>query len=375
MPKLENKGEVLRLGFDRGLIANNLWKMSKYMDLRNQIEDSKITEAAQIINNGGLVVFPTETVYGIGANGLNPNAVEKIYWAKGRKQDNPLILHISNKKMLEIIAEKITPLEQKLMDAFWPGPFTIILSRKPCVPDIVTGGLDTVGVRMPSGEIAKKLIEKANCPIAAPSANISGKPSGTKVEDIFEELKDKIDCIIDGGNSQVGLESTVIRVIEGIPNILRPGKITPEQIKKVAGNVKIDKHILEQTMVTQDEKVLSPGMKYKHYAPNMECVLVYSKDNEKMIAKIKEIAKTKKRVTIISCKQNIEKYKEVTDSIINIGSCEELSEISQNIFSTLREVDKINADFVIIEGVKQEGIGLAIMNRLIRACGNNYIEI
>lgn len=349
--------------------------MSKYIDLRNEVENSKISEAAQIINNGGLVVFPTETVYGIGANGLNPNAVEKIYVAKGRKQDNPLILHISNKEMLVTIAENITHVEEKLMEAFWPGPFTIILNRKPCVPNIVTGGLNTVGVRMPSGEIARKLIEAANCPIAAPSANISGKPSGTKVEDIFEELKDKVDCIIDGGNSQVGLESTVVRVIDGIANILRPGKITPEQIKQVAGNVKIDKHILEQITVAQNEKVLSPGMKYKHYAPNAECVLVYSKDNEKMISKIKEMAKTKKQVTIISCKENIRQYKEVTNSIINIGSCKDLNEICQNIFSALREVDKIIPDLVIIEGVKQEGVGLAIMNRLIRACGNNYIEI
>lgn len=349
--------------------------MSKYLDLIKNIDNLKIKEAAQIIKDGGLVVFPTETVYGIGANGLNPKAVEKIYIAKGRKQDNPLILHISNKEMLEQIAENTMPIEEKLMKAFWPGPFTIILNRKPCVPDIVTGGLDTVGVRMPSGEIAKGLIEEANCPIAAPSANISGKPSGTTVEDIFEELKDKVDCIIDGGKSQVGLESTVVKVIGGIPNILRPGKITPEQIKQVAGNVKIDKHILEQTAIGENEKVLSPGMKYKHYAPNSECILVYSENAEKMIEKIKEIATSKNKVTIISCREHLDKYQEITDSIINVGSKNDLSEISKNIFSALREVDKIMPDLVIIEGVKQEGMGLAIMNRLIRACGNNYIEI
>ena len=349
--------------------------MSKYIDLRNKADNSKISEAAQIIKNGGLVVFPTETVYGIGADGLNPNAVEKIFTAKGRKQDNPLILLVSSEEMLEQIVEDITEVEAKLMKAFWPGPLTIVFKRKFCVPNIVTGGLDTVGVRLTSGEIARELIEIVGSPITAPSANISGKPSGTKVEDIFEELKDKVDCIIDGGNSQVGLESTVVRVIDGIPNILRPGKITPEQIKEVVGNVKIDKHILEQTAFEQNEKVLSPGMKYKHYTPNAESVLVYSKDNEKMIAKIKEIAKTKNRVTIISCKENIEQYKEVTNSIINIGSCKELNEISQNIFSALREVDKIMPDLVIIEGVKQDGVGLAIMNRLIRASGNNYIEI
>lgn len=349
--------------------------MSRYLDLRKDIDNLKIEEAAKILKSGGLVVFPTETVYGIGANGLNAEAVEKIYIAKGRKQDNPLILHIADKEMLEKIVENIMPIEEKLMEEFWPGPFTIILKRKTCVPDIVTGGLDTVGVRMPSGEIAQKLIKEVASPIAAPSANISGKPSGTTVEDIFEELKDKVDCIIDGGKTQVGLESTVVRVIDGIPNILRPGKITPEQIKEIAGNVKIDKHILEQTKIEKDEKVLSPGMKYRHYAPDSKCVLVYSRNEKDMIKKIKDIAKTQCRVTIISCRENAEYYKEVTNSIINIGSKDDLNEISKNIFSALREVDKIMPNLVIIEGVQQEGIGLAIMNRLIRACGNNYIEI
>ena len=349
--------------------------MSKYLDLRNEVNNSKIEEAAQIIKNGGLVVFPTETVYGIGANGLDTEAVEKIYIAKGRKQDNPLILHISNKEMLETIAENINSVETKLMEAFWPGPFTIILNKKSCVPDIVTGGLDTVGVRMPSGEIALKLIEACKTPIAAPSANVSGKPSGTAIEDIFEELKDKVDCIIDGGKTQVGIESTVVRVLDGVPTILRPGKITPEQIKEVAGCVKIDKHILEQTNVKQDEKVLSPGMKYKHYAPNAKCILVYSEDEKKMIEKIKELSANWNKVAIICWKEHIEQYKEVTNLIINIGSRNDFDEISTNIFSALREVDKIMPDLVFIEGVKQEGIGLAIMNRLIRACGNNYIEI
>lgn len=349
--------------------------MSKYLDLREELNDLKIKEAAQIIKNGGLVVFPTETVYGIGANGLKAEAVKKIYIAKGRKQDNPLILHISNYKMLSQIAENITEIENRLMEAFWPGPFTLILNRKTCVPDTVTGGLDTVGVRMPSGEIALRLIEEANCPIAAPSANISGRPSGTTIEDIFEELKDKVDCIIDGGKTSVGLESTVVRVIDGVPIILRPGKITPEQIKQVVGVVEIDKHIIEQTHIKQGEKVLSPGMKYKHYAPNSDCVLVYSADEEKMVSKIKEIAKSKFNVAIISCQENVEKYMEITNSVINVGSKKDLNEISKNIFSALRKVDKILPDLVVIEGVKQEGMGLAIMNRLIRACGENYIEL
>ena len=211
--------------------------MSKYLNLQNEVEDLKIEEAAQIIKNGGLVVFPTETVYGIGANGLNPEAVEKIYTAKGRKQNKPLILLVSNKKMLDQIVEEINEVEAKLIEAFWPGPLTIVFKRKPCVPSVVTGGQDTVGVRLTSGEIALKLIEASGCPIAAPSANISGKPSGTAVEDIFNDFKDKVDCFIDTGRIKDALESTVVRVIDGVPTILRPGKITAEQIKEVVGCV------------------------------------------------------------------------------------------------------------------------------------------
>ena len=212
--------------------------MSKYIDLRNEVNNSKIEEAANIIKDGGLVVFPTETVYGIGANGLNSEAVEKIYVAKERKKNKPLILLVSSKKMLDEIVEEITEVEDKLIKAFWPGPLTIIFKRKPCVPDIVTGGGDTVGVRLTSGEIARKLIEASNCPIAAPSANISGRPTGTSIEDIFEELKDRVDCIIDAAKTQTRIESPVVRLIGGIPTILRPGQITPEQIKEVAGCVK-----------------------------------------------------------------------------------------------------------------------------------------
>lgn len=195
--------------------------MSQYLDLREKIEDSKIEEAAEIIKNGGIVVFPTETVYGIAANGLNEEAVKKIYIAKQRKQEKPLILLISNEEMLEKITEKISEVEAKLIEAFWPGPLTLILNKKLCVPSVVTGGQETVGVRMTSGEIARKLIDACGVPLTAPSANISGKPSGTKVEKIFEELKDRVDSIIDAGNSKDEIESTIVKVIDGVPNILR----------------------------------------------------------------------------------------------------------------------------------------------------------
>jgi len=340
--------------------------MEKYLDLKKDKDYEKIKEAGKIIKNGGIVIFPTETVYGIGADGLNTEAVEKIYKAKGRKSDNPLILHIANIEMLSDIAKNITETEQKLIDAFWPGPFTIVLEKTEKVPNIVTGGLNTVGIRMPSGKIARELIKYADTPIAAPSANISGKPSGTNIQDIYDELKEKVDFIIDGGDSEVGLESTVVRVIDDIPHILRPGKITAEQIKKVAGNVEIDKNILNH--ISENQKVLSPGMKYKHYAPNSKCILVYSKEN--VSEKIEEIAKKYNNPLVVCKSENIQKLKKL--KTIDMG--ESLEEISQNIFAILRKVDKYNPDIVIIEGVEKTGLGLAIMNRLIRACEYQYIE-
>ena len=345
--------------------------MEKYLDLKNTTDYSKLKVAGKIIKQGGLVLFPTETVYGLGANGLDEDAVKKIYMAKGRKQDNPLILHVSNFDMVSKIAKDISDIEYTLMKTFWPGPFTIILNRTKIVPDIVTAGLDTVGVRMPSGEIARALISYAEVPIAAPSANISGRPSGTNVSDIFEELSGKVDYIVDGGECEVGLESTVVRVVDGVPTILRPGKISPEDIQKVVGAVKIDEHILKN--IEPDEKVLSPGMKYRHYAPKSQCVLIYSEDNEKMVKKIQEISKEYTNPLVISCIENA-KYYEVNHKII-YGAKENLNEIAQNIFKDLRKVDSFHPDIVIIEGVKNQGIGLAIMNRLIRACEYHYIKI
>lgn len=345
--------------------------MEKYLDLKNTTDYSKLKVAGKIIKQGGLVLFPTETVYGLGANGLDEDAVKKIYIAKGRKQDNPLILHVSNFDMVSKIAKDISDIEYTLMKTFWPGPFTIILNRTKIVPDIVTAGLDTVGVRMPSGEIARALISYAEVPIAAPSANISGRPSGTNISDIFEELSDKVDYIVDGGECEVGLESTVVRVVDGVPTILRPGKISPEDIQKAVGVVKIDEHILKN--IEPDEKVLSPGMKYRHYAPKSQCLLIYSEDNEKMVKKIQEISKEYTNPLVISCIENA-KYYEVNHKII-YGAKENLNEIAQNIFKDLRKVDSFHPDIVIIEGVKNQGIGLAIMNRLIRACEYHYIKI
>ena len=339
----------------------------KILDLTKEKDYTKLEEPANVIKNGGLVIFPTETVYGIGANGLDERAVNKIYIAKGRKTDNPLILHVSNKEMIYSITNNISKLEEVLIEKFMPGPFTIILNRKEIVPNIVTGGLDTVGIRMPNNEIALKLIDYAKTPIAAPSANISGKPSGTRIEDIMQELGDKVDFIINGGQTLIGVESTVVRVINNKIHILRPGKITKEDLMTVTNDVIIDNHILSS--IKEDEKVLSPGMKYKHYAPNSKCVLVYSKDKEKMLNKMSEIAKEYNSCLILTRTANVNRF----DNALDLGNS--LEEISRNIFKLLRLADNYKKEIIIIEGVSKEGLGLAIMNRLIRACSYNYIEI
>jgi len=342
--------------------------ISKYIDLKEEINLEKLEPAADALKNGKLVLFPTETVYGIGANALNEEAVKNIFIAKGRAQDNPLIVHVSDEQMLERLVKDIGEIEKKLIKEFWPGPLTIIFEKKSLIPDMITGGLKTVAIRMPSNVIARKLIELSNVPVAAPSANISGRPSGTDIKDIIDELDGKVDFIIDSGKVDIGLESTVVRVIDNVVHILRPGKIAPEDINKLGLSVAIEKQILGE--YKPEEKVMSPGIKYKHYAPNSKCVLIYSEDENKLIEKIQKLEKNQK--TVILCKtRNLEKY--ASKNKLAMG--DNLEEISRNIFTLLRKVDKYNAELVIIEGVEKTGLGLAIMNRLIRACEHNYIEI
>lgn len=211
--------------------------MKKYLDLKNKIDYTKIKEPAEIIKKGGIVIFPTETVYGIGANGLDEKAVKKLYCIKQRPLNKPISLLVSDMNMVNEIAQDITELEYKLMENFFPGPLTIVLKKKNLVSDIVTAGQDTVGIRMPSGEIARKLIEYAKVPIATPSANISGKSSGTNLDEIMEDFEGKVDYFIDGGDSKLGIASTIVKVVDGIPYILRQGTITKEQIEEIAGKV------------------------------------------------------------------------------------------------------------------------------------------
>ena len=247
-----------------------------YYNWREKTNTEELKVICNLIKNGELVIFPTETVYGIGANALDKDAVSKIFIAKGRPADNPLIVHIADKRDIEKYVREITPVEQKLIDTFMPGPFTLILPKKDIIPDIVSGGLDTIGIRMPSNVIARGIISFSGVPIAAPSANVSGRPSGTSIEDIRKELEGRVSAIIDGGETEIGLESTVVKVIHEIPVILRPGKITDKDIIDAVGIAKYDNKIFEK--VTEEQIVESPGMKYKHYAPNTKCKMVYCED-------------------------------------------------------------------------------------------------
>ena len=344
-----------------------------YYNWKENTDTEELKIVCNLIKNGELVIFPTETVYGIGANALDENAVAKIFLAKGRPADNPLIVHIADRKTIEKIAKDITEVEQKLIDAFMPGPFTIILKKKDVLPSNVTGGLDTVAVRMPDNVIAKAIIQFSNCPIAAPSANISGRPSGTDIEEIRQELEGKVSAIIDGGKTDIGLESTVVKVVDEIPIILRPGKITAEDIKSVVGKCIIDNTILSK--VDENQKVESPGMKYKHYAPKTDCLLVYCEDDLDQIFEINRIIKKYRGdVVLLGLKEHSEKIVMSKERYIELGSKEDLDSVARNFYSALRKADEFNAQIVIIEGVKKEGLGLAIMNRMLRTCGFNYIE-
>lgn len=344
-----------------------------YYNWREKTNTEELKVICNLIKNGELVIFPTETVYGIGANALDKDAVSKIFIAKGRPADNPLIVHIADKRDIEKYVREITPVEQKLIDTFMPGPFTLILPKKDIIPDIVSGGLDTIGIRMPSNVIARGIISFSGVPIAAPSANVSGRPSGTSIEDIRKELEGRVSAIIDGGETEIGLESTVVKVIHEIPVILRPGKITDKDIIDAVGIAKYDNKIFEK--VTEEQIVESPGMKYKHYAPNTKCKMVYCEDELDQIFYINRyIRQYKGDVALLSFDEHREKIVVSDSRFISLGSKNDLEEIARNIYSALRKADSINAEVILIEGVKREGIGIAIMNRLLRAAGYDILE-
>ncbi|MDO5725176.1 MAG: L-threonylcarbamoyladenylate synthase [Tissierellia bacterium] len=343
--------------------------MTKIFSIKSDDYNKILNECSEIIKTGGTVCFPTETVYGLGVNGLDKNAVAKIFKAKGRPSDNPLILHISNLKMINDISISKNDLIYKLAEKFWPGPLTIILKKSNLVPDEVTAGLDTVAIRMPKNRFALDLISHSNLPIAAPSANLSGKPSPTKAMHCINDMNNRVDAIVDGGDTLVGLESTVLDLSSQFPTILRPGAITFEELKEYIKNLKIDSALFDD-----NSKLIpkSPGQKYRHYAPNAEAVLFVGAMEKKIknIAEYKNNNKSKNIVYILS-QELAEKLN--YDKTLILGSSKDLNTIAQNIFKLLREADDLNADLIIIEGFEEKGVGLAVMNRLKKACSYKII--
>lgn len=329
----------------------------------------KLEEAKDLLQRGELVAFPTETVYGLGADGLNEKAVEKIFLAKGRPQDNPLILHISDLDMLEGLVEEVSLEAKILIETFWPGPLTIIFKKSAKVPEIITAGLETVAIRMPKDPIALEIIRRAGTPIAAPSANISGRPSPTDAETCYHDLKGKIELIVDGGSTIVGLESTVIDMTGEIPLILRPGAVTLEMIRELLPQTEVDKGILKEK-----ETPKSPGQKYKHYAPRAEAYLVVGSLEEKK-EKVENFLKenTDKKLGIMAGQELLDSLDKENLAFRSLGSIEDLDNFGSSIFRKLRELDNLKVDIIICEGVEEEGLGLAIMNRLKKSTQNRYI--
>ena len=344
-----------------------------YYNWEDKTNTEELKIVCNLIRNGELVIFPTETVYGIGANALDPLAVGKIFVAKGRPSDNPLIVHLADKRKINEIADDITEVEQELIDNFMPGPFTLILKRKPIVPDIVTAGLDTVAVRIPDNIIAKGIITFSGLPIAAPSANISGKPSGTKIEDIRRELEGKVSAIVDGGETKIGIESTVVKVVDEVPVILRPGKVTPEDIRKVCDKVSIDSKVFQK--IGKNDVVESPGMKYRHYAPETKCTMINCENELDQIFYLKKFVKEfQGNVVVIGFKEHEDKLLLDAGRFISVGEKDNLDDYAKNIYSALRKADIVRPKIILIEGVKKEGLGFAIMNRLYRTCEFDIFE-
>jgi len=331
-----------------------------------------LERGAKVIRDGGTVIFPTETVYGLGADALSETAIAKIFEAKGRPSDNPLIVHISSLDMLVyLIKEPISEKTKMLIDKFWPGPLTMIFKKSDNVPYGVTAGLDTVAVRMPDHPIAFELIKKSGRPIAAPSANISGKPSPTRGNHVINDMIGKVDVIFCGDDSKVGLESTVLDLSGEIPVILRPGAVTLEQLEEVIGEVRIDKGILQEKGTPK-----APGMKYAHYAPDAPMYIVKG-STENAAKKINELALLSesegKKVGILAASTNGHLYN--SDVVIGFGETNNLEEIGANIFHALRELDRMKLDIIYAEAVDEKGIGMAIMNRLKKAAANRIIEV
>ena len=340
----------------------------------NNIDYDIIRRGGEILKNGGLVAFPTETVYGLGGDALNPESSKKIYAAKGRPSDNPLIVHISNMESLKKIVLSIPEGAYKLADKYWPGPLTMIFNKNELVPKETTGGLETVAVRMPSNKTARALIDAAGGFIAAPSANISGRPSPTLAKYVIEDMQGRIEMIIDGGASDVGLESTIVDFTEGKPMILRPGYITKEMLSEtLEEEVPVDRAIIDSSSKIPPK---APGMKYRHYAPKGDLVIVEG-DKEKVIEKINSLAKSDSanglKVGVITTSENLDSYK--ADSVKCTGHAGREAETAHALFRILREFDEEEVQKIYSESFDEKGVGAAVMNRLIKAAGRQVIKV
>ena len=347
---------------------------TKVSEIKSVIEDeAKIEEAAKIIKAGGIVAFPTETVYGLGADALNEEAVKKIFIAKGRPQDNPLIVHVASKNIDKYVHD-VPEIARTLMDKFWPGPLTIILKKKEIIPYVTSANLDSIGLRMPNNDIARKLIELSETVIAAPSANISGRPSPTDLERCVEDLTGRVDCIIGGCHSEIGVESTIVDCTVNPPLVLRPGGITLEMLKEIDSRIEIDKAIMQKP--SENLKPKAPGMKYRHYAPKAK-VTIISGNRKNTVAKIKEMVnyniEKQKKVCILTVEENEKEY--VEGIKIVLGSLSDLSTVAKNLFESLRKCDDLGADIILAEAYEEKGVGAAIMNRLNKAAGFDIINV
>ncbi len=331
-----------------------------------------IRQAAQIIRNGGVVGFPTETVYGLGGNALNGQAALRIFAAKERPADNPLIVHINSMGEIEPLIEGGLPeVAQKLAEAYWPGPLTMIMKKSSLIPDEVSAGLPTVGIRMPANETARALIREAGVPIAAPSANRSGRPSPTTAQHVFDDMDGRIPMIIDGGASEVGLESTVLDVTGGVPRVLRPGGVTPEMIAAVAGAVEIDGTVMRP--LKEGERPISPGTKYRHYAPQGDLTIVQGEEQAVAETICEMYDGFEKDAAILALPGHEGLYG--VRRVFPFGTDGSVESAAAGLFAALRMLDDERIAHIFSEAVPADGLGLAVMNRLGRAAAFHIVNV
>ncbi|MCM3216556.1 L-threonylcarbamoyladenylate synthase [Niallia taxi] len=346
-------------------MKTNLWSVDKYVDIDSSYP--QIKQAADLLNKNEVIAFPTETVYGLGGNAKSDQAIAKIFAAKGRPSDNPLIIHIAKKEQLAELVKEVPEKAEQLMEAFWPGALTIIFQLKEgALSKLATAGLNTVGIRMPDHPVALKLLELANLPIAAPSANTSGKPSPTTALHVTEDLDSVIAGIVDGGPTGVGVESTVIDCTDSVPVILRPGGVSQEDIEKVIGEVMLDK-----ALVNKDSAPKSPGMKYTHYAPNAPLYLVQA-PKERIQELVAIERRNGKKAGVLTTEENKDYYQ--ADYIFVCGKRTDLSTVAANLYDGLRSFNHSDVDIIFAEVFPYEGVGHAIMNRLMKAASHQVID-